>query len=144
MKNFLHLSRMAGRGSLLFLFLTLFSTNLLHGQANGDFRSKNWATAADWEIYNSGTSTWGTASASVANGVTKGSVKIYPTLVSDILMVETTDIETAMIQIMDVTGRVVLAQPLNSSVFVGSLPNGVYMAVFTSDNGVTTTKFVKQ
>jgi hypothetical protein len=80
---------------------------------------------------------------SLANGVTKGSVKIYPTLVSDVLSVETTDIETAMIQIMDVTGRIVLTQPLQQSISVGSLPNGVYMAVFTSNKIVSTMKFVK-
>ncbi len=49
-------------GAVLFV---CFMTVVSFGQANGDYRSKNtsgtWATATDWEIYNSGTMTWSTS-----------------------------------------------------------------------------------
>jgi PKD repeat protein len=55
MKNFLQQSRLANKSSLMFLFLTLFSTTLLRGQVAGDYGSAatgNWGTTgANWLVF---------------------------------------------------------------------------------------------
>lgn len=68
-------------------------------------------------------------------------IKLSSELVSEQLEV-TTD-EPVQLNLMDISGRMVLSEQLNvgrSSVNVSSIPNGMYVAVFTSENGQTTSR----
>jgi hypothetical protein len=68
-------------------------------------------------------------------------VKLNSELVSEQLEI-TTD-KPVHLYLMDISGRMVLSEQLNlgrSSISVSSTPNGMYVAVFTSENGQTTSK----
>lgn len=65
-------------------------------------------------------------------------VKLKSELVSEQLEI-TTD-KPVQLQLMDISGRMVLSEQLNSgrsSISVSSIPNGMYAAVFISENGQT-------
>lgn len=68
-------------------------------------------------------------------------IKLNSELVSEELEI-TTD-KPIQLHLMDISGRMVLSEQLNSgrsSISVSSIPNGMYVAVFTSENDQTTSR----
>lgn len=71
----------------------------------------------------------------------KPDIKLTSDLVSEQLEI-TTD-KRVQLHLMDISGRMVLSEHLNSgrnSINVSSIPNGMYVAVFTSENSQTTSR----
>lgn len=68
-------------------------------------------------------------------------IKLTSELVSEQL--EITTAKPVQLHLMDISGRMVLFEQLHigrSSINVSSIPNGMYVAVFTSENGQTTSR----
>lgn len=68
-------------------------------------------------------------------------VKLNSELVSEQLEISTD--KPVQLRLMDISGRMVLSEQLNSgrsSISVSSIPNGMYVAVFTSESGQTTSR----
>lgn len=71
--------------------------------------------------------------------------KLQFKLISELVteQLEITIDKPVQLNMLDISGRMVLSEQLNSghsSVNVSSIPNGMYVAVFTSENGQTTSK----
>lgn len=85
---------------------------------------------------------------------TKGlvrSIKIAPSVSSDILNIETTSNETATLTVVDVLGRIIAIQKIaaNEATVINKLdisnyPNGIYTAILSNTSGQSVGKFVKQ
>lgn len=74
-------------------------------------------------------------------------IKIYPTIVTDILKIETQDNDLKELEVIDVLGRVVKAESIynNKQVNCSQLNTGVYNCVITTqDNKRVEKKFIKQ
>lgn len=85
------------------------------------------------------------------SGAKAGIQKIYPSVASDILTVETITTTAATLTITDLTGRVVLTKNLGKIEGFGSTPlsianlaNGLYILVFETNGVKSVQKFVKQ
>ena len=85
------------------------------------------------------------------NGKNGRSLKITPSVSSDVVTIETTSSDAATLSFVDVLGRVVLTKQLNANanivtteLSVSSLPNGVYTVVLSNITGQTVGKFAKQ
>jgi hypothetical protein len=80
----------------------------------------------------------------------KGSskIKVYPTLVQDVVNVENTEGGKAEIAVRDVAGRLILTQntdgPTNQALNLGSLSRGLYLLSVRSNDGIETVKIYKQ
>lgn len=75
------------------------------------------------------------------------SIKIYPTIVNDILKIETQDNDIKELEIVDVLGRVVKSELVynNKKVNCSQLNSGIYNCVIkTKDNKRIAKKFIKQ
>jgi Secretion system C-terminal sorting domain len=85
----------------------------------------------------------------IDRGVNK--LKIYPSVVSDNLTVETTLNDAATLKIVDVLGKVVLSKTIVASNSISTdvlsihvLPNGFYTVVIENKEIRLTEKFIKQ
>jgi Secretion system C-terminal sorting domain len=86
------------------------------------------------------------------NNTTKESISLYPNPVGDVLNIVLTNspYKTATVRLMDITGRVLLTQSINSNnadnaafvLHTDSFTNGVYTAVVTVDDHATMHKVV--
>ena len=71
------------------------------------------------------------------------SVSVYPNPTSDVLKFDTTSKVNA-VQIYDASGKSVNAQLSNNQLDVRKLQNGVYLIKITTEEGVSTQKFIKK
>lgn len=74
--------------------------------------------------------------------VSKNSVSIYPTVTKDVVNVKSTS-KIDKIEIVDLTGRVISTSK-KDVVNVSSLSSGIYIINITTNEGVTSRKFIKQ
>lgn len=71
------------------------------------------------------------------------SLNIYPNPAHTMLFVETESPVTSM-QVMDLTGRIMLESKEVNSIPIESLSEGIYQVRINTDNGAVTKKFIKQ
>lgn len=77
----------------------------------------------------------------------KLNAKIYPTIVRDVLKIETQDNDIKELEIIDVLGRVIKSEFIynNKQVNCSQLNSGIYNCIFTTkDNKRVAKKFIKQ
>ena len=92
------------------------------------------------------TSTFTDGAALGLNDITKNdaSISLYPNPVKDALNI-TTDKNVQKVEVVDILGKTVLSSKADSkNINVSSLNAGVYLIVITSENGVSTKKFIKE
>jgi len=73
-------------------------------------------------------------------------IKMYPNPTNNIVVVEVYDLTNAKLQVVDITGKILMNQALNISsntVNVAQLPTGMYFFKVTSNEGTTTNKIIK-
>ena len=82
--------------------------------------------------------------------VSKNTLKVTPSVISDNLTVETETEDSGTLHIIDAVGRIIFIQNVlakgisTQNISTNSLPNGVYFLTFMSKSGQTTARFVKQ
>jgi hypothetical protein len=73
-------------------------------------------------------------------------IKMYPNPSSNFVTIEVTSLTNAKLQVLDVTGKVLMNESLNNttnSVNVQQLPTGLYFFKVTSNEGTATSKIIK-
>jgi hypothetical protein len=73
-------------------------------------------------------------------------LKMYPNPSSNFVTIEVTSLTNAKLQVLDVTGKVLMNESLNNttnSVSVQQLPTGLYFFKITSNEGTATSKIIK-
>jgi Concanavalin A-like lectin/glucanases superfamily/Secretion system C-terminal sorting domain/Ig-like domain CHU_C associated len=81
-----------------------------------------------------------------SNFEVSNNIKMYPNPTNNIVTVEVNDLTNAKLQVVDITGKILMNQALNTSsntVDVTQLPTGMYFFKVTSNEGTTTNKIVK-
>jgi hypothetical protein len=71
---------------------------------------------------------------------------MYPNPSSNFVTIEVTSLTNAKLQVLDVTGKVLMNESLNNttnSVSVQQLPTGLYFFKITSNEGTATSKIIK-
>jgi hypothetical protein len=71
-------------------------------------------------------------------------IKIYPTLVNDILNIEYTNGDGSTIEVINSMGSVLMKMPIRKSISVKELSTGIYFIKLIKDNDFITCKFIKQ
>lgn len=87
----------------------------------------------------------------VNDAVKNRSLKIYPSVSTDFLTIETTTRTAATLSFVDLLGRVVWSKQINASeavstqkMSISGFPNGIYSVILTDKDGQLVGKFVKQ
>ena len=73
-------------------------------------------------------------------------IKMYPNPTNNFVTVELSNLTNAKLQVLDITGKILRNQVLNTSsntVDVQQLPSGMYLFKFSSNEGTATSKIVK-
>jgi hypothetical protein len=86
--------------------------------------------------------TLNTTSFEIANNI-----KMYPNPTNNFVMVAVNNLTNAKLQVLDITGKILMNQVLNTSsntIDVQQLPTGMYLFKVSSNEGTTTSKIVKQ
>ena len=71
---------------------------------------------------------------------------MYPNPTNNIVTVDVNNLTNAKLQVLDITGKILRNQVLNTSsntVDVQQLPSGMYLFKFSSNEGTATSKIVK-
>lgn len=75
-------------------------------------------------------------------------IRIYPTLVTDILNIDTTNGKIRSVQIVDLSGRTVLNEKpdgdTHTTLSLNALTQGTYLIAVNTEQGVTTKKIIKR
>jgi len=75
------------------------------------------------------------------------SFKLYPNPVQNEVVLEINDLSNVALEVFDTNGRLLKKQKLSSSknsINVSELPSGIYMFKIISEEGITTSKVIKQ
>ncbi len=81
------------------------------------------------------------------NNVTRGSVRVYPNPVQNMLQLSSIDKEISSVQIVSLQGQLLLSRDVNAlnySVDVAELPTGIYFAKIRCGNELITQKIVRK
>ena len=128
-------------------------TNLLDGSGNlynGTLTNfaltgttSNWLAGSPVTTGNTCTSltTLSNSSFEVANNI-----KMYPNPTNNFVMVEVSNLTNAKLQVVDITGKILMNQSLNASsntINVQQLPSGIYFFKVVSNEGTSTNKIIK-
>ena len=77
----------------------------------------------------------------------QSNIRIYPNPTQNQLTIQVENLTNVGLQILDLNGRILMNQKLNSNtnfVDTSNLPSGIYLFTISSDEGSTTSKVVKQ
>lgn len=78
----------------------------------------------------------------------KNNIQVYPTLVTDLLNIETTNGKILSIQIVDLSGRTVINEKSNedthTTLSLNTLIQGTYLVVVNTELGITTKKIIRR
>ncbi|CAM4008766.1 MULTISPECIES: LamG-like jellyroll fold domain-containing protein [Flavobacterium] len=84
---------------------------------------------------------------SASNFEVANNIKIYPNPTNNFVTVEVNNLTSAKLQVVDIAGKVLMNQSLNTSsntINVSQLPTGLYLFKVSSNEGTTISKIVKQ
>ena len=80
-------------------------------------------------------------------GYSTNGIRVYPNPNSGSFMIETSNVMEKTIEVMDVTGRVVISEKSDSNrilMNISNLANGMYQVRIVSEKGVDMIKVIKQ
>jgi len=82
----------------------------------------------------------------VVNITATAGIRIYPNPVRDELRIENGEWRIEKVEILDLTGKIILNSQLSilHSVNVSALPQGIYIVKLKTDKGIVTEKFIKE
>ena len=83
---------------------------------------------------------------SSSNFETANNIKMYPNPTNNFVTVEINDLTNAKLQVLDITGKILMNQALNANsnnVDVQHLPSGMYLFKVSSNEGTSTGKIIK-
>lgn len=105
--------------------------------------TSNWLAGSPIVRGNTCTSltTLSNSSFEVANNI-----KMYPNPTNNFVMVEVSNLTNAKLQVVDITGKILMNQSLNASsntINVQQLPSGIYFFKVVSNEGTSTNKIIK-
>ena len=104
-----------------------------------DSASSTWVISQTYQYYYSTLNTG-------IETITNGKLRIYPNPVRDELRIENGEWRIEKVEILDLTGKIILNSQLSilHSVNVSALPQGIYIVKLKTDKGIVTEKFIKE
>ena len=138
-----------GCGNNPYLSISVQSVLFSNTDITGDIILSNFMTA-DTTIYLSPNNVSDISDSVICNSATQfqelefRDIKIYPTIVDDVLNIGYTNGDGATIEVINTMGSVLMKLPIRRSISVKELSKGIYFIKLIKDNDFITCKFIKQ